>query len=361
MQETVKFTPNDLAKYPFLKQTASYMKKLGLDINELTSPELGQILIRAQERLENSVLYVSTGHRQENDKDTVSNDVEIPSFPVAIMIAIATQNSYVKKRYALSEAKQATIHLLLDTESNREKLLAIARDFGWDIKSNQEGEISHEFSISFADYLRNITHLRDDTWKLVNRLMARGRVYLNGKDVIRLLQEEIQRRIEKRLETAETPAFPQRITEIADHINVLTKEKIGESEMEGFPKVVAQSAFPPCIVALFEAATNGRHLSHVGRFTLTSFLVTVGMEPEKVAEVFKTFSDYNERLTRYQVEHIAGSRGSGTRYTPPSCSTLQTHGVCVNVDSLCQRVHHPLAYYRRKQGMAPQHVPKDSV
>jgi hypothetical protein len=46
--ETVKFTPNDLAKYPFLKDTASYMKKIGLDIEELTSPELRQILDRAK-------------------------------------------------------------------------------------------------------------------------------------------------------------------------------------------------------------------------------------------------------------------------------------------------------------------------
>jgi DNA primase large subunit len=106
---------------------------------------------------------------------------------------------------------------------------------------------------------------------------------------------------------------------------------------------------------LYEAATHGRHLGHVGRFTLTSFLVTIGMPTEKVAEVFKTFSDYNARLTLYQVEHIAGSKGSGTKYTPPSCSTLQTHGVCTNSDELCHyHVHHPLNYYLRKQRMLPK-------
>jgi hypothetical protein len=81
--ESVKFTPNDLAKYPFLKENASYMKKLGLDIDELTSPELKQILFRAQERLEKAIQFVLTGQR-------IKNDVDIPSFPVAIMLAIAT-------------------------------------------------------------------------------------------------------------------------------------------------------------------------------------------------------------------------------------------------------------------------------
>jgi DNA primase large subunit len=184
--------------------------------------------------------------------------------------------------------------------------------------------------------------------------LARGRVYLNQHDVARLLQEEVQRRIDARLDAKEVPQFPQKITDIADRLVELAKEKIGESEMEGFPKVVSQSAFPPCIEVLYDAAQHGRHMGHVARFTLTSFLLTIGMPPEKVAEVFKTSSDYNARLTRYQVEHIAGSKGSGTKYTPPSCSTLQTHGVCTNSDELCRIVRHPLKYYLRKQQGPPQ-------
>ncbi len=341
--EPVKFTPNDLAKYPFLKETAEYMGKIGLDIEELTSPELGSILSRAEERVNHAILYVSTGQRRENP-------VEIPSFPVAIILALATKNSFIKKRYALAEAKQA--HSDFQFESS-EKLLALARNFDWDIELNRDSSIPLEFVLGFADYLRNVTHLRDEKWKLINRFLVDGKVYLNQHDVARLLQEEVQRRIDKRLDTKELPPFPQKVVEIAEQLNVLAKDKIGEAEMGGFPKVVSQSAFPPCIVALYEEASKGRHLSHVGRFTLTSFLVTIGMPPEKVAEVFKTFSDYNARLTLYQVEHIAGEKGSGTAYTPPSCSTLQTHGVCVNNDELCRWIRHPLAYYKRKQKTMP--------
>jgi DNA primase large subunit len=343
-QEKVKFTPTDLAKYPFLKDTAAYMKRLGLEIEELTSPELAQILNRAKERLEQAILFVYTGQK-------VANDVEIPSFPVAIMLAIATKNSFVKKRYALAEAKQS--YLDFQGES-AERLIAIACDFDWDIIPNVDSGIpSGFFSVRLADYLRNITHLRDEKWKLVNRVLAHGRVYLNQHDVARLLQEEVQRRIDARLEAKEVPQFPQPIMDIADKLVEMAKEKIGESEMEGFPKEVSQTAFPPCIAVLYDSASHGRHMGHVARFTLTSFLLTIGMTPEKVAEAFKTSSDYNARLTRYQVEHIAGSKGSGTKYTPPSCSTLQTHGVCTNNDELCRRVHHPLNYYLRKQKMLP--------
>jgi DNA primase large subunit len=336
--ETVRFTQNDLAKYPFLKETAAHMKKLGLKIEDLVNPEMAQVLNRAEERVKNAILSVSVGEKRENY-------VEIPSFPVAIILAIATKNSFIKKRYALAEAKQAFSDMQLE---NRERIVAIALDFGWNLAANHNPEIPLEFEVSFADYLRNTAHLRDKKWKLVNRLLVKGKVYLNKHDVARLLQEEVRRRVEERLEATELLSFPEKITGMAEGLLELAKERIGQEEMEGFPKVVSQSAFPPCIVALYEEVSKGRHLSHVGRFTLTSFLVSIGMSSEKVNELFKSFSDYNERLTRYQIEHIAGERGSRTRYTPPQCATLQTHGVCVNRDALCRWVRHPLAYYRRK-------------
>ena len=338
--ETAEFTQNDLAKYPFLKKTADHIKRLGLKIEELTNPDMEQIFNRAEERVKNAILYaVHVGEKREND-------VEIPSFPVAIILVIATKNSFIKKRYALAEAKTAFSNLQLEP---REKLLAIAADFDWNIALNRNPQVPLEFALNFTHYLQNTVHLKDENWKLINRLMANGTVYLNQHDVARLLQEEIQRRITKRLEEQELPNFPEKITQTAEQLTALAKERIGTEEMEGFPKVVTQSAFPPCIVALYEDASKGRHLSHVGRFTLTSFLVTIGMPPEKVNELFKSFSDYNERLTRYQVEHIAGERGSRTRYTPPQCATLQTHGVCVNSDDLCRIIRHPLSYYKRKQ------------
>jgi len=336
--ETVRFTQNDLAKYPFLKETAAHMKKLGLKIEDLANPEMAQILNRAEERVRNAILSVSVGKKRENY-------VEIPSFPAAIILAIATKSSFIKKRYALAEAKQSFSDMQLE---NRERIVAIALDFGWNLAVNRDSEVPLEFEVNFADYLRNTAHLRDNKWKLVNRLLVKGKVYLNQHDVARLLQEEVQRRIEERLEATEPPNFPEKITDLAEGLMELAKERIGQEEMEGFPKVVSQSAFPPCIVALYEEVSKGRHLSHVGRFTLTSFLVSIGMPSEKVNELFKSFSDYNERLTRYQIEHIAGERGSRTRYTPPQCATLQTHGICINSDALCRWVRHPLAYYRRK-------------
>jgi DNA primase large subunit len=262
------------------------------------------------------------------------------------MLAVATENSFIQKRYALAEAKQ--VYEEMRTEP-KDRMLAIANNFSWRLQPSNATEGSYEFAVHFADYLKNTTHLRDSKWKLVNRPLTSGNVLLTRNETARLLSEEVRRHIEKRLEIKGTK-FPLEIGKIAERIKKLSAEKIEQTEMEGIPKTVEQEAFPPCIQTLYQAFTSGRHLSHVGRFTLTTFLVNVGMPSETVVELFKNFSDFNLRMTRYQVEHIAGETGSRTRYKPPKCETLQTHGICINPDELCRKIHHPLTYYIRKSG-----------
>lgn len=338
-----KFTKNDLAKYPFLKTAARYMKIPDLKVEDLTSPDLEEILKRAKERVEEAILYARVSRKLKNE------DIEISSYPVAIILATATGNSFIKKRYALAEAKQAYEDL---KDEPKEKILDFAQNFAWKLVLNEKAGIPFEFALNFTDYLRNTNHLREKKWKLVNRPLSNGNVYLTRNETARLLSEEVRKHIEKRSEGKELPKFPPKIMETAEKIKKLSVEKIGKTEMEGFPKTIVQTAFPPCIKALYQAASSGRHTSHIGRFALTSFLVNIGMPPEKVIELFKSFSDYSERMTRYQVEHIAGERGSRTRYIPPKCETLQTHGVCTNPDELCQRIRHPLVYYRKKLKIA---------
>jgi DNA primase large subunit len=335
------FTKNDLAKYPFLKETAEYIKPLDLQIDDLASMGMDLVLKRAEERVNEAIITGSVS------RDYKQIDIEILSFPIALLLVIATENSFIKKRYALAEAKQALCDLVNEP---KEKILKIAKDFDWKIRLSSNSDSPLDFTIHFTDYLRNASHLHDKKWKLTNSILLSGNVYLNKKDVTRLLEEEIRRRIEKRLDMKSTK-FPPELIMIAEKLKKLAAENI-EENVEELPKTIIQTAFPPCINAIYQAASSTHHLSQMERFTLTAFLLNIGMSTEKVSEIYKSFSDYNERLTRYQIEHIAGERGSGTRYTPPQCSILQTHGVCRNRDDLCRRIYHPLKYYKIKQQLA---------
>jgi DNA primase large subunit len=330
------FTQTDLAKYPFLPQAQTYIKQLNLTIQELT--ETPRIIKHAEQRITNSFETATQLSRQ-----LATPEIEIASFPVATMMVAAIADNYLRKRYALHEAK--TMYGYLGHESP-EKIQEIARFFSWDIQDLQDTS-PYPFTLHFINYLQNTTHLQEPGWKLVNRQLRHGRVTVTQHEAARLLQEEIRRYVEARLDT-KVKALPPELKATVERLkNTFTARK-GAIRQEEYPQTVNHEAFPPCIRALYDALSSGHHLSHTGRFTLTTFLVNIGMPTEAVLDLYRHVSDFNERLTRYQVEHIAGERGSRTRYQPPTCQTLRTHGVCTNPDDNCKNVRHPLSSYRRR-------------
>ena len=61
---------------------------------------------------------------------------------------------------------------------------------------------------------------------LTNSILSHGNVYLNKKDVVRLLEEEIRRRVEKRLEV-KLQKCPPELGLIAERVKKLASEVIG--------------------------------------------------------------------------------------------------------------------------------------
>ena len=288
-----------------------------------------------------------------------NDDIEIPSFPIAVMMAAATADSFIKRRYALAEAKR--VSNLLGNE-NKSNITYIANNFNWKIKPVKDPAVSltYDFTLHYTDFLKNATVFHDKKWKLVNRRMLKGEVYLTKSEAARLLEEEVRRYIEGKLDI-KVGSLPEAVMNRINRLKQLFIEKRGEIQLEELPKEVIVNAYPPCIKELYDTITSGRNVSHIGRFALTSFLINIGMTTKNVVNLFSSLSDFNERLTRYQVEHIAGERGSRTKYIPPRCDTLRTHGVCHSMDDICRRVRHPLAYYRRKLRAIRRKAPVERI
>jgi len=303
------------------------------------------VLKRAEARIE-AAIFSGSKSKQASQDDSEIDDVEIPSFPIAVMIVAATKDSQLKRRFALAEAKRASNLLKQEDE---EKITAIAGIFKWKIKQARRtfAASTYNYTLHFTDYLRNGAYIQDTKWKLANRIMLDGDVYLTKVEASRLLEEEVRRYIEERL-SIDVGELSKNITERVDKLKHLFSETKGKTHFEEMPTETVIEAFPPCIRELYNTAPSGRHMSHIGRFALTSFLLNSGMPVEAVIEHFRPTSDFSEKLTRYQVEHIAGGRGSRNRYIPPRCDTLRTHGICPGIDDTCRGVRHPLAYYRRK-------------
>jgi DNA primase large subunit len=332
-------TTHDLAKYPFLPQAQNYIKQLNLTIQELT--ETPQIIKHAEHRVTQSFQPTALSARK-------TPEIEIASFPVATMMVAAINDNYLRKRFALHEAKRMYEHLKLEQPRT---ILEIAQLFQWDIQTTPH-TIVYPYTLHFTHYLRNTTSLQHAQWKLINRQLDHGHVPITHHEATRLLQEEIRKHIEAKLNTKVTHLPPEIQSTVERLKNQFTAQK-PTLQHEDIPQTVNVDAFPPCIKTLYDNLSTGHHLSHIGRFTLTTFLVNIGMPTDAILDLYRNLTDFNERLTRYQVEHIAGERGSRTRYKPPRCATLRTHGVCISPDETCRKAWHPLRYYKRKLKQEP--------
>ena len=93
----------------------------------------------------------------------------------------------------------------------------------------------------------------------------------------------------------------------------------------------------------------GENVPHVGRFAIATFLHHIGLSSDQILSLFSSSPDFDVSKARYQVEHVTG-KISGTEYTPPSCDTMISNGICFNPDSLCNKswLTHPLTYYKTK-------------
>lgn len=337
----ILLTKLDYAKYPFTTEASEYVKSRNIDPAELTTPELLPILERAKRRIEDAIFY---GKITENlDQE----ELEILAYPTALMIISYIGDDRTRRRFALAEAKRA--YQLLRNEPP-EKLLQVAfGTFQWNTRLAQKDldDTHFEFALHFTDYVRNSSRMRDIKWKLVNRPLSQGYVLIPRDDFARLLEEEVQDRVLQKTSNVHITLPPA----IEDQISTLRSRLVARSQSiaaEDMPKAVVADAIPPCMKYLLSLLQTSKHISHMGRFAMAAFLLEIGMTEDDLLSMFKAFTDFDERLARYQVEHIAGKRGSRRKYTPPNCATMQTHGLCVDPDSLCATIRHPLSYYRKQ-------------
>lgn len=106
--------------------------------------------------------------------------------------------------------------------------------------------------------------------------------------------------------------------------------KAEESRMD--KEMGGLTGFPPCIVHIVETMAETGEMSHFGRFQLAAYLHSIGWSVDDIVDVFRVASDFDERVTRYQVEHIVRNN-----YLPAGCGRTMTMGLCPYVCNLFPR------------------------
>ncbi|TRZ90820.1 MAG: DNA primase regulatory subunit PriL [Methanosarcinales archaeon] len=333
------------AQFPYISGALKYVEALDFKLDELFFDRaFTQIRERGKERV---ISTIGDGITRQVCTDRTSAEKELLSYPVARILVSCINDSYLLKRYALAEAKSS--YDLLKKLSDIE-LKDFAEEF--DIASKID---EREFVIHFTDYIRHASAIHEHEWKLINRKMDHGWVHLSKEKFSRIIEEAIRKKIESGMPLDVPPDICTALEEQLKEIHEALRTRKSEFSKDEFSEIMPDS-FPPCMAHALSGAQSGVNLSHSMRFALTSFLLNIGMDVEGIIGLFRVSPDFDEERTRYQVMHIHGA--TGTVYKSPSCDTMVTYGNCVGKEPLCERISHPLGYYRKKAWILSKNSPQ---
>ncbi|MCI4369240.1 MAG: hypothetical protein L3K09_06745 [Thermoplasmata archaeon] len=352
------------AEYPFLPGAESLVQELAPSLRELLDDpafrrvrELGRSRVRAASD-------DPSGATGMAELSVAAPDERFLSFLYARLLLAAAPHRAPLRRWAVAEAKLAFARL---RTSDLESLGDFAGRLGYELAV--EGP---EVSFPIEAYLKLAVPIREAEFRLASQRLSRGRVSVGRERAARLLQEGIRSLLSEPLEVTEEVVRALRegesefLADLAERVPAPT----GRGSA-GFARLFPER-FPPCIRKMRRMLNAGENLSHSGRFALAAFLHRAGADAETIVDSFRGAPDFDEGITRYQVEHIT-RRNEGQGYEPPECATLRTHGLCLRDgdpdaplpadrlrEPLCfePTLRHPLQYYRSREPRgAPPPVP----
>jgi DNA primase large subunit len=302
------------AKYPFLSSAAPLLRTYHVT----NLPQ--EVRSRAVERVLEAIERGEKGVLPKLDNPWV----ELLSFPLSRALALY-EDDWLRRRWALAEA--ARVERLLHGE-NDEVLLYVINDLGLQVRTAEGKWIMH-----FSQYLHLSRRLgTEPRRKLVNRLMDKGLVSLTRPEIIRLVREWLY---DSFVQAKPVPVnwHPEEVKAIKEALQRRAAKTVAPAPSR---------EWAPCMVALRNRVADA---SHFGLFALAAYMANKGYEVNEVVDVLRVRSDFDERIARYQVEHIAGQRGSRVKYKPPSCQSMKTHGLCIENGKHCpNNIKNPLQY-----------------
>ena len=307
-------------KYPFTELARRIVSEMKISFDNLDPVFIDRAIQRINQDVKGGVIL------NANSKLTRVLEADLVSFPVSKIIVALSPDSFLKKRFVSGEANALRKSLFVESDDT---LSSLSSELGIDVVDGK---------VHYKPYLKYIPS--DDSYKLVYQELSSGYIKVNRSALIELIVTAFSRRLEKDISEK-----PKGLEHLSVYLSEVSVEKRASINYSG---PVDADAFPPCMKKLLADASAGVHLGHNARFALAAFLVNVGLDEEKIIDVFRGQDNFNERLTRYHVEYIMGKKGSGSKRLPPSCDKMKVYGLCFNPDALCKKIKNPLGYYKAK-------------
>ena len=351
---SIKLGTNDLAKYPFLNEAALYVKETHFDLQEFDRGEMDFIINRSFKKIEDFLKVGESNYKLEKF------EIEILTFLASLLILKSVSVDVITKKFALLESMRFEKYLIDDLKNSfkdEKKRLVLFKIFKevFKIDVYSETKISEFYKIRVIDYIRRSIVFHEQEWKLINRTVKDGYVYLTVTEVVRLFRNELSLIIVDKIKNMRLVTFPnqvvnksQKLKSYWESVNNRWSDSAGADN--GF--VSKNAVTPPCIDHLYKNLNNGENLPHSARLLFATFLLFSGKSIEEIVEIFKKLPDFNERITRYQLEHLSGKKGGSKKYFVPSCEKIKLENLCYETE-VCKGIINPIQLLRgrRSRGM----------
>src|ERR687892_204516 len=330
---SIKLGTSDLAKYSFLNEASDYIRETHFEFEEFNRPEMKHVIDRAAERIE---IEITKGLVYEKlDK----YEIEILTFLVTLIIAKSIGSESILKKYSLFEAMRAEKYLTEDLRkerNNERKRLLLFKIFEdlFKINVDLDSKDTNLFKVRVTDYLTRALNFHEEEWKLINRLVHNGYVYLDADETVRLIRSELTSLIYSRIKTMTLSNLPHSIKAKVDDLRIKLQPRYEYRRYQPID-------YPPCIKNSLEVMNRGENLPHSARLMLATYMLAIGKSVDDIVILFHNAPDYNENITKYQVEHLAGNRGSHTKYSVPSCEKLRNENLCFATEE-CNGITNPI-------------------
>ena len=243
--------------------------------------------------------------------------------------------------------------------------------YGIIITKDQQEDLYSNFRIHYTDYLRLAVNLRDDFRKLINNPLSEGYVFIQKRNLSRLLQEFVREKffLKDGDDKSSIEALKKKLLKIKEfnelHERILANWELKKEDFEysiEFKSVEGSEIstnFPPCIKEILSKIQEGQNLIHNERLFIVWFLIAVNYQVDTIINLFSSMPDFNREKTAYQVNYTKKKK-----YTPYKCSTLKSFNLCMAKkfkDKLCLEgflsrklneqkfITHPLFYVKFNQ------------
>lgn len=333
------------ARYPFLSSARSAVRETDVNVAVVVSSggDRHPAVERGVERVRRALLDGTV--RPSADGRRWGTTAEVLSYPVARMLVSLLDAPGAVPKYASAEATTAYERFVADFEGPEDDLKstqsasltldALLADFdlGGEIERRQNG-----YAVAVGTYLSLASDLAGDGWRLPARRLGDGWVAVAEAELHELLRAAVEERV-----AADLPlSVPEELAAGLDAELGELESSFTDADFSHDIDTLAPDRFPPCVTALLERARGDDSLPPHSWFSLAAFLTGIGLDADEVLAFCEVEGALADRL-RYRVERLS-DEGSG-QYAPPSCTTMQAYGDCVNKDARCETITHPMAYY----------------